>query len=125
MQYDVSTPAAYIQALEDDWRKPKLLELRQMILDRSDEIMEDIQFKMLHFYNDANSLCHLNAQKNYVSLYLGDIKLVDPDGSLLKGINCGKGCIRFKKSDNLQDSNIQLLLDRMIDLWKKGVHLSC
>jgi len=125
MQYDVSTPAAYIAALEEDWRKSKLIELRQMIHDRSDEIMEDIQYKMLHLYNEASTLCHLNAQKNYVSLYIGDARKLDADGSLLKGINCGKGCIRFKKSDNLQSPNIQTYLDRMIDLWQRGEDLSC
>lgn len=125
MHYDVHTPSEYLEALVDDWRKPKLLQLRQMILDRSDEIAEGIQYKMLHFYNDANSLCHLTAQKNYVSLYIGDTRHVDPDGTLLKGINCGKGCIRFKKSDDLTSPNIQTLLDRMIDLWQQGTDLSC
>ena len=49
MQYDVKTPEEYLEVLENDWRKEKLLAIRQMILDHAPELEESIRYKMLNF----------------------------------------------------------------------------
>jgi len=125
MQYDVSTPEEYIEALDNDWRKEKLLQLREIILASSDDIAESINYKMLAFADAQGIICHLNAQKGYVGLYVGDAAKIDIDGTLLQGINCGKGCVRFKKSNNASSDNIKEFVARKIQLWKDGVDFGC
>ena len=125
MQYDVKTPEEYIEALGEDWRLEKLEYLRQLIKSKGPQFKEKIDYKMLSYSDDQGTIFYLNAQKNYVSLYVGDAKKVDPDGSLLKGIDVGKGCIRFKKSVAILDTRIDEFVVRAVTLWNEGVDIGC
>ena len=125
MQYDVETAAEYVEALDDDWRKEKLLALRSMILSKAPDLMESIEYKMLRYGISKTSLFHLNAQRNYVSLYVGNIKKIDASGTLLEGLDVGKGCIRFKKSVSIPDTGIEEFIDRTISMWKNNKDTSC
>lgn len=89
MQHDAKNPQAYLEMLEDDWRKEKLLEIRQMILDDEPTFEETIRYKMLNFGKDNKYVFALNAQKHYVSLYVGTIDKVENAHRLLEGYNCG------------------------------------
>lgn len=125
MQYDANTPQNYLDQLEEDWRRDKLFDLRQMILEAAPEVDEHIHYKMLGYGQNDNWLCHLNAQKHYVSLYLGNIQALDPDGSLTTGLNMGKGCIRISKSLKISDTQILELLERAVVRWQKGEASGC
>lgn len=125
MQYDVSTPSEYLDALDVDWRKEKLLELREMILQQDAEIQESINYKMLCFTLSDSELFHLNAQSGYVSLYCGDTKKIDPEGTLLMGLNIGKGCIRFSKTKDISKTGIESFIQRAVVLLKQGNQLGC
>lgn len=125
MQYNANTPTEYLDVLEEDWRKEKLLELREIILLKAYDFTERINYKMLCYTDENGDLFHLNAQKNYVSLYVGDTAKIDPEGSLLKGLNLGKGCIRFKKSVNVADTRIDEFIEKAIELWKDGIDVGC
>jgi len=80
---------------------------------------------MLCYGDNSSNVFHLNAQKSYVSLYVGDLKKVDPSGELLKGINTGKSCIRFNKSLSLSETKIEEFIKKAVHLWSKGVDLAC
>jgi hypothetical protein len=108
MQYEAKTPAEYMDQLAADWRRDKLTELREMILAQGAPLEEGIEYKMLRYGDADGAVFHLNAQKKYVSLYVGDAAKVDPDGTLLEGLNVGKGCIRFKKSVAIAETQIEL-----------------
>jgi|AntRauTorckE6833_2_1112554.scaffolds.fasta_scaffold96770_1 uncharacterized protein YdhG (YjbR/CyaY superfamily) len=125
MHYDVETASHYFEALEDDWRKEKLLEIRDTILSKAPELEESIEYKMLRYGDDKTSVFHLNAQKNYVSLYVGNINKIDDSGELLKGLNVGKGCIRFKKSLSLSETRIDEFIERTIRLWRNKEDTAC
>lgn len=125
MHYDVETPSHYLEALEDDWRREKLLELRDLIFSKAPDIDESIEYKMLRFGDDKTSVFHLNAQKNYVSLYVGNIKKIDKTGELLKGLNVGKGCIRFKKSLPLSETRIAEFIEHTIHMWRDNGDTAC
>ncbi|MEE9445304.1 MAG: DUF1801 domain-containing protein [Cocleimonas sp.] len=56
MQYDVTTPSEYIQVLDNDWRREKLLEIRALIKLTAPELQEGISYKML-CYGDGKSYC--------------------------------------------------------------------
>ena len=125
MQYEVKTPAEYMSALEDDWRRVKVEEIRQIVKDKAPDITEGINYKMLSYGEKDNIVFHLNAQKNYVSFYVGDTAKIDPTGELLEGINCGKGCLRFKKSLAISDTRLDEFIGKTIALWRAGEDVSC
>ena len=125
MQYDATTPAEYIDQLDDDWRRNTLEQLRSLIKESAPQLEEGIQYKMLSFADSDGAVFHLNAQKNYVSLYVGDIEKIDPDGDMLTGLSCGKGCIRFKKSASVPDSRIDEFIARTVQLHAEGADIDC
>lgn len=125
MLYDVNNPEQYLNALASDWRKDKLEELRALILKQAKGVEECINYKMLCYKLNGDSLFHLNAQKGYVSLYVGDIKKIDPQNMLLAGLNMGKGCIRFTKSIDIGSTGTGEFIKKSVELVNKGVNLDC
>jgi len=125
MQYEVNTPSEYLSTIDDDWRKSTLESIREIIKSQTPKLVEGINYKMLSYSDDRGIIFHLNAQMNYVSLYVGDTKKIDFDGSLLKGLNIGKGCIRFSKSIAVADTKIAEFVERAIYLWNKGEDIGC
>ena len=125
MQYNVKTPSEYIDQLDDDWRLEKLEELRAIIKSKAPDMIEGINYKMLSYGDTDGIAFHLNAQKNYVSLYVGDTKKIDHDGELLQGLDIGKGCIRFKKSIVVSDTRIEEFIERIVTYWKRGTDVGC
>lgn len=125
MQYNVRTPQEYLDALEDDWRREKLLALREIIRACGPELVEGIDYGMLSYRSGDEIILGLNAQKHYVSMYVGDIRKIDPDGTLLAGLNVGKGCIRFSKTTSVSAPGIRAFVQRTIDMARRGEDLSC
>ena len=101
MQYDAETPAAYLKMLDDDWRRDRLLAVREMYL-AIPGIAESMSYKMLGYHRGADVFGHLNAQKNYVGVYLGDLERIDPGRAIRGSANCGKSCLRIRKTDGLE-----------------------
>lgn len=125
MLYDAKTPKEYIEILEKDWRKDKLMEVRALIKKNGPELVEGIDYKMLSYkYLDHIIFC-LNAQKGYVSLYVGDIDKVEDGRKLLKEFNLGKGCIRIKKTTDLKDSDLDKFIVNTLKVWKAGGETDC
>ena len=125
MQYNVTTPIEYLSVLEDDWRKKVLLQIRDIIKDFSPKILEGIEYKMLRYGDEHSSIFHLNAQKNFVGLYVGSIGKIDESGELLQGLEKGKGCIRIKKSTDISKTRLDEFIRRAIEIWKSGGDTSC
>ena len=125
MQYEANTPAEYLAALELDWRKEKLEQLRQLILRQSSEVREGINYKMLCYKIGDITVLHLNAQKGYVSLYAGNIEKIDPSGELLNGLNLGKGCVRISKTKDLSATRIDEFIAKACQIAQQGVDLGC
>lgn len=71
MQYEATSPEEYVELLENDWRKEKLLQIRELILKYGSELEEGILYKMLAYSAGGTQVLGLNAQKLYVSLYVG------------------------------------------------------
>lgn len=125
MQYDVKSPEEYLKQLPDDWRKEKVNALREIIKVKGPKLAEKINYKMLAYGDEENLAFCLNAQKNYVSLYVGNASKVDPDGRLLEGLNVGKGCIRFTKSVEISDTRIDEFIKRAVEMWENGEDFDC
>jgi len=110
--YQAENPAAYLDALEDDWRKDKLMAIRDVIAEVMPDWTEGMKYKMLGYFDGPNDDAALvmNAQKGYVALYAGDLAALDPDGTLLNGLDCGKSCIRLKKRFDPTDGRLEAIL---------------
>jgi len=125
MQYDAENSEEYLELLEDDWRKEKLLAIRQMIFAYAPEFVEAIRYKMLNYGKDDNDVFALNAQKHYVSLYVGAIDKVDNAENLLAGYNYGKGCIRVKKTIKIEETGLEQFIQKTVDMWRTGEDTAC
>jgi uncharacterized protein YdhG (YjbR/CyaY superfamily) len=125
MQYDVQSPQEYMESLDDDWRRAKLQELRTLIHSHGPDLVEGISYKMLSYSDERGAIFGLNAQKHYVSLYVGDASKIDPDGSLLRGLNVGKGCIRVTKSIAIAATGLEEFIERTIRMRKHGEDIGC
>lgn len=125
MLSDAETPSEYIGQLDDDWRRDKLLKIRAIIKEQAPQLSERIHYKMLGYGIDDVYVFHLNVQRAYVSLYVGSASKVDPGGTLLDGLNVGKGCIRFSKSTEIAKTRIDEFISRAFTIWKAGEDIDC
>lgn len=125
MRYDADTPEAFLEALEDDWRRPALLKLRDQILSLDPSVTEEVGYGMLRYSFEGEALFHLNAQKSYVGLYAGQIDGIDPTGELTGWLSKGKGCLRFSKTRPTDDPRVARFLDSALELKRRGVRFEC
>ena len=125
MLYDAKTPSDYIDQLDDDWRLEKLQSIRAVIKQQAPQLEERIHYKMLGYGVGERYAFHLNAQRGYVSLYVGDASKIDPSGELLRGLNVGTGCIRFSKSKEVAETRIGEFVARAFQLWRAGEDIDC
>lgn len=125
MLYDFQTPKQYLENLETGWIKDKLEEVRNIILKNGPELKEDMEYKMLCYKLAEKSVFHLNAQKSYVSLYVGTIDKIEDGRHLLQNFSLGKGCIRIKKNNNLHNTGFEDFITRAINLYKNNKDSDC
>ncbi|TCD13786.1 iron chaperone [Oricola cellulosilytica] len=125
MLYDATTPEDYLEQLDDDWRRETLLGLRRLIKQKGPSLIERLNYKMLAYGDSRGNVFHLNAQKHYVSLYVGNASKIDPGGELLRGLNTGKGCIRFTKSVDVSKTLIDAFIERAIVRREEGEDIGC
>ena len=125
MQYAASSPTDYLAQLDDDWRKVTLMALRSLILDHAPDWEEGMAYKMLGYRDAGDVVMCLNAQKQYVSLYVGNAAKIDHDGSLLADLDTGKGCIRFKRSVAVADTAIEQFIERAVAIRRDGAEFGC
>ncbi len=114
--YNAENPTEYLASLEDDWRKEKLLAIREVISDVAPDWTEGMKYKMLGYFDgkgegDDDAALVMNAQKGYVALYAGNLAELDPDGDLLAGLDCGKSCLRLKKRFDPTDGRLTRILE--------------
>lgn len=125
MQYESKNAIEYVENLETDWRKEKLEEVRNMIKSIGPDLKEGIEYKMLSYHMDDKPIFHLNAQKAYVSLYVGTITKVANSETLLKEFYVGKGCIRIKKNTNIPETKLNEFITMTLFLGKQGGNTDC
>lgn len=107
MQSKATTVAGYLDELPED-RRAALAQLRKLIRKVAPKAVESMQYGMAT-YAMGDMLCALASQKGYMALYVGGAALV-AHRQKLKGLNCGKGCIRFKSIDDLPLDEVTVIL---------------
>jgi uncharacterized protein YdhG (YjbR/CyaY superfamily) len=113
MQRFVSTPEEYLEAIPEP-QLPLLQHLRSLILQTAPEAIEEIRYGMLAYELGGGLYGYgLAAQKHFVALYVGPQALADMADEL-KGIDHGKGCLRFKRLESVPTEVISRLLTHAI-----------
>ena len=104
------TVAAYFGSLPPD-RAAELEKLRAFVAETLPDASEDIRYKMPAFVT-TELVCTLAAQKRHFALYVCDPDLLNRYRNELANLDLGKGCIRFKRFDDLPlDTIAELLRD--------------
>jgi uncharacterized protein YdhG (YjbR/CyaY superfamily) len=104
MKRDVDSPEAYRRDVTGEQRE--MLDLiRDVVFDVAPESDEIIEYGMLGFPGLAN----LAAQKHYVALYVKPAVLAE-HRHRFPGIDCGKSCLRFRRSEQIDPESLRDLL---------------
>lgn len=64
-------------------------------------------------------ICALASQKHYMALYV-DVDIVEAHRAQLGKLNCGKCCIRFKRSEDLPMDVIESVLTQAMEIREQG-----
>jgi uncharacterized protein YdhG (YjbR/CyaY superfamily) len=91
--------AAYFKSLDAPTRAV-LTELRSWVLKAAPHASETMLYKM-PTYLLGEVWVSYKAQKNYFSLYVCETRVVAKHAKALAHLDVGKGCIRFKKIEQL------------------------
>ncbi len=125
MEYNINTVDEYLDAVKNDPKYPKFMELRQYILGTYGELVESIENGVLRYGSDENAVFYIQVQRQHLGLYVGDIKKIEKDEPILHGVSCGKGCIRLRKTTDLKKTGVKSFIDKTIQLWKSGMKMGC
>ncbi|MBS1517631.1 MAG: DUF1801 domain-containing protein [Bacteroidetes bacterium] len=98
------TVTEFLQKIDPD-RKKELTKLRKIIKKTIPQVKETMKYGMPTYEYNGKVILAFNSQKNYMAFY-ADTKSVAKNKDLLKGLNCGKGCIRFKKLEDFPEKVI-------------------
>jgi uncharacterized protein YdhG (YjbR/CyaY superfamily) len=125
MQYDVNSVNDYLDALESDWRKEKLLQVRTLLMECFPELEEGINYKMLCYRFNDEPVFHLNAQQKFIGFYVGDIQKIDPTNQIGEHFNVGKGCVRISKTKQVVEGPFKTFVLNATAHVKSGKDHSC
>ena len=120
MQSKAATISEYLEELPAD-RRSALTELRALIRRVSPDAVEAMQYGLPAF----GDLCAFASQKNYMALYVCEGDIVKTHLAQLGKVDCGKGCIRFKRLSDLNLKSVESILREILKLRKQGIGPSC
>lgn len=100
---------AYLRDLEPSTRAA-LEALRSLILEEVPDPVETMRYRMPTYEHKGKAFCAFASQKNYMSLYVMNIRVVGKYRRELSHLNVGKSCIRFNKWGDLPLDTIRRIL---------------
>jgi uncharacterized protein YdhG (YjbR/CyaY superfamily) len=110
MDSSVTTVDQYIAGAPET-RRPALATLRELCLDELAEYEEGIDYGMPSYSRDGTTVeVSFASQKNYISLYILRTSVVKANAQLLNGLSVGKGCIRYRRVDQIDPAVVRKLL---------------
>jgi uncharacterized protein YdhG (YjbR/CyaY superfamily) len=99
MKSRATTVSQYLEELPEE-RRAVLAKLRELVRQIAPDAVEGMQYGMPS-YAMGDMLCALASQKGYLALNVCDSAAVEAHRAGLKGLSCGKACIRFQSLDEL------------------------
>jgi uncharacterized protein YdhG (YjbR/CyaY superfamily) len=115
MTSKAATISEYLEELPPD-RRAALGQLRFLIHRIAPKTVEAMKYGLPSF----GELCALASQKNYMALYVCESDIVKAHLAQLGKVSCGKGCIRFKRIDDLNLSAVESILKDVLKLRSRA-----
>jgi uncharacterized protein YdhG (YjbR/CyaY superfamily) len=109
MKSEVTTVEGYLADVPEE-RRPALEDLRRMCLEELVGYEEDVRYGMPSYSRDGAVEVAFASQRNYISLYVLRESVVKANARLLEGLSTGKGCIRFRRPEQLDPEVVRPLL---------------
>lgn len=106
----VTTVDQYIAGAPEE-RRQALATLRELCLDELAGYEEGIDYGMPSYSRDGTTVeVSFASQKNYISLYILRTSVIKANAQLLNGLSVGKGCIRYRRVDQIDPGVVRKLL---------------
>ena len=110
MQSEAKTVDGYLKEVPDG-RRAALERLRELCLETLDGYEESMSYGMPGYSRLGEEIeVAFASQKNYISLYILRQEIMDKHRPALAGLNLGKGCIRYRKPEQIDFEVVKLLL---------------
>jgi uncharacterized protein YdhG (YjbR/CyaY superfamily) len=109
VQSKAKSVADYIKEA-DDTRRPYLTKFRKLAREILAECDEDMDYGMPVYKKNGELVTAFANQKGYIAFYAGHRAIADHKAAL-KGIDCGKGCIRYKNLEKIDFEVVRLLFE--------------
>ncbi len=100
MRSSASTVAQYVQEQPGDWQ-PALKKLRAACRRELKGYTESMQYGMPAYARDGQVEVTFAKQAHYLSLYILKQPVFDAHRGELRGLSLGKGCIRYRRPDQI------------------------
>ncbi len=100
MKSGAETVKTYIEGQPHEWR-PTLRRLRALCRRELGRDAEDISYGMPSYSLDGEVAVAFAKQAGYLSLYILKKPVLDAHRAELTGLSVGKGCIRFRRTGQL------------------------
>jgi uncharacterized protein YdhG (YjbR/CyaY superfamily) len=106
---DAATVAEYI-AEAPPARRDALTLLRRLCRDELSGFQEAMRYGMPSYLRDDAVEVAFASQKAYISLYILRQAALAASADRLAGLSMGKGCIRFRRPEEIDPSTVRALL---------------
>ena len=112
MQSTATTVDAYLETVPPE-RLDALSKLRQLCLQTLTGYRESMAYGMPSYSKEGTVEIGFNSQKNYISFYVLKKEVLDKYRDQLK--DCGKGCIRYRRPEQIDFEVVEKLLEGTAD----------
>jgi uncharacterized protein YdhG (YjbR/CyaY superfamily) len=102
----------YLEALAPE-RISVLNALRSLVFEVIPDAKERMSYRMPTYELDGK-VCAFASQKNYISLYIMDTRIIERHRDELKDLDVGKSCIRFNKLEKLPIEVVKQMLSESV-----------
>ena len=99
---------AYLKEAEPS-RRTQLARLRKLCLEELGDCTEEMDYGMPTYKRGGKMVTAFANQKGYIAFYAGAIAICKHKAAL-KGIDCGKGCVRYAKPAEIDFAVVRSLL---------------
>jgi uncharacterized protein YdhG (YjbR/CyaY superfamily) len=106
--------ASYIEELPED-RRPIIKKLRALCRKHLLGYQESMDYGMPVYKRNGVMEVAFASQKQYIALYALKKEALDEFRPMLAGAKIGKGCIRFRNSEQIDFDVLKRLLERHVE----------
>ena len=100
----------YLESVADEGRRAALTDLREACLQLLPGFTEAMRYRMPCYERNGEPELGFANQKQYISLYVVRTDVMAAHRDRLDGLNVGKGCIRYRRPDQIDMDVVHSIL---------------